>query len=256
MAKKKKSASKKKTSKSKAPKKKAKAVKKTAKKTTKKTAKKTAKAKAKQTPKEATKKPAKATAKKTAKKAAKKTSEKKPPVRKIVPKEIANRPIANRKRIFPLIVEVEPQDDAPEKKKKLKKLPAAELRKYKDLLHKLRDQAVDGISFLAGDNLNRSKSDTTTDRASSDDQGTDSFDREFALNLVSGEQELLHEIDDAFHRIVEGSYGYCQECDERIEQNRLEALPHAKMCIKCKERLEHGKTRYRPLGPTLSQSSD
>ena len=134
---------------------------------------------------------------------------------------------------------------------------AAQLKEYKQILDKLRDRVVDEISFLAGDNLNRSQRESSGDLSSYSfhmaDQGTDNFDREFALNLVSSEQDVLYEIDDALRRIDLGTYGVCEGCGCPIEKPRLKALPFAKMCIKCKSAAEKGKSRFRPFGPTLSQ---
>jgi DnaK suppressor protein len=40
----------------------------------------------------------------------------------------------------------------------------------------------------------------------------------------------LEEIDDALARIERGEYGICEECDQPIEIERLEALPTARLC--------------------------
>lgn len=134
----------------------------------------------------------------------------------------------------------------------------AQLKEYKELLGKLRDRVVDEISFLAGDNLNRSQRESSGDLSSYSfhmaDQGTDNFDREFALNLVSSEQDALYEIDDALSRIEMKTYGVCESCGKAIEKPRLKALPFAKMCIACKSQSEKGKSRFRPFGPTISQT--
>lgn len=136
---------------------------------------------------------------------------------------------------------------------------AKQLKDYKDVLDKLRDHVVDEISFLAGDNLNRSQRESSGDLSSYSfhmaDQGTDNFDREFALNLVSSEQDVLYEIDEALERIKMKTYGVCESCGCPVEKARLKALPFAKMCIKCKSAAEKGKSRFRPFGPTISQSA-
>ena len=138
-------------------------------------------------------------------------------------------------------------------------LTKSQLQDYKKILEKVRDRVVDEIRFLAGDNLNRSPRDSSGDLSSYSlhmaDQGTDNFDREFALNLVSSEQDVLYEIDDALRRVQMGTYGVCEGCNKAIEKARLMALPFAKLCIVCKSEAEKGKTRFRPFGPTISQSS-
>jgi RNA polymerase-binding transcription factor DksA len=145
------------------------------------------------------------------------------------------------------------------KPKKEKKLAAAELKKYRQALLNLRDQVVDGISFLAGDNLNRSQRDVSGDLSGYSlhmaDQGTDNYDREFALNLVSSEQDLLYEIDEAIRRIDDRKYGVCEMTQEQIERARLDVVPYARYSVHAQSEMEKGRTRYRPFGPTLSQSS-
>ena len=139
-------------------------------------------------------------------------------------------------------------------------LTKSQLQEYKIMLQKVRDRVVDEIQFLAGDNLNRSPRESSGDLSSYSfhmaDQGTDNFDREFALNLVSSEQDVLYEIDDALRRIEMGTYGVCEGCNKAIEKARLMALPFAKMCVVCKSEAEKGKTRFRPFGPTISQTSE
>ncbi|MFH0953675.1 MAG: TraR/DksA C4-type zinc finger protein [Verrucomicrobiota bacterium] len=151
----------------------------------------------------------------------------------------------------------------PEREEKfiLKKVfKKSQLTAYKQVLERLRDRVVDEISFLAGDNLNRSQKESSGDLSSYSfhmaDQGTDNFDREFALNLVSSEQDVLYEIDDALRRIDLGNYGVCELCGKAIEKARLGALPFAKLCIGCKSEAEKGKTRFRPFGPTISQTAE
>ncbi|MBP7830276.1 MAG: TraR/DksA C4-type zinc finger protein [Kiritimatiellae bacterium] len=141
-----------------------------------------------------------------------------------------------------------------------RRLPAAELKKYREVLQKLRDRVVDEISFLAGDNLNRSPRESSGDLSSYSfhmaDQGTDNFDREFALNLVSSEQDALYEIDEALQRIETGLYGSCDSCGKPIEKARLKALPFAKMCVHCKSESEKGRSKFRPFGPTIQQGGE
>ncbi|MBN1268856.1 MAG: TraR/DksA C4-type zinc finger protein [Kiritimatiellae bacterium] len=137
------------------------------------------------------------------------------------------------------------------------KLTAADRKALKKALQDLRDRVVDEITFLAGDNLNRSQRESSGDLSSYSihmaDQGTDNFDREFALNLVSSEQDILYEIDEALQRLEAGTYGTCEVCSDPIEKPRLEALPFAKLCVKCQAATERGRTRYRPFGPTIVQ---
>ncbi len=57
------------------------------------------------------------------------------------------------------------------------------------------------------------------------DAGTDSYDRDFWLGMLSSAQDALFEIDEAIERIRGGTYGVCEVTGKPIEQNRLEAIP-------------------------------
>ncbi|UCC83846.1 MAG: TraR/DksA C4-type zinc finger protein [Gemmatimonadota bacterium] len=74
------------------------------------------------------------------------------------------------------------------------------------------------------------------------DQGTDAMEREKAFLFASKEGRLLYHIDEALRRLYKSpdSYGICQECGNEVGYERLDALPHARLCIKCKEREEDG----------------
>jgi DnaK suppressor protein len=56
--------------------------------------------------------------------------------------------------------------------------------------------------------------------------------------LSAMEVQRLRSIEGALQRIEEGTYGYCEECGEPIEEGRLMAKPFAVMCVRCKEEKE------------------
>lgn len=67
------------------------------------------------------------------------------------------------------------------------------------------------------------------------DQGTDAMEREMAFMFASKSGRLVYHIDEALRRIDDGSYGLCYQCKKPITATRLKAVPHARLCIKCKE---------------------
>ncbi len=77
------------------------------------------------------------------------------------------------------------------------------------------------------------------------DQGTDAMEREKQFLFASKEGRLLYHIDEALRRLYRSptQFGVCEECSEKISFERLDALPHARLCIKCKEREETGDGR-------------
>jgi DnaK suppressor protein len=75
------------------------------------------------------------------------------------------------------------------------------------------------------------------------DQGTDAMEREKAFLFASQEGRFLWHIDEALRRLYRSpeTFGKCQQCGEDIDFDRLDALPHARLCIKDKQREEDGK---------------
>ncbi|MFQ6033050.1 MAG: TraR/DksA family transcriptional regulator [Candidatus Zixiibacteriota bacterium] len=120
-----------------------------------------------------------------------------------------------------------------------------DLEKYEALLLEKRRELIEEMGFLK-----RSSLDSTAKEASGElssysthmaDQGTDADEREKAFMLHSKSGRLLYHIDEALRRIKDKTYGKCVECGEEISAARLEAVPHARLCIACKEKEEKKK---------------
>ena len=75
------------------------------------------------------------------------------------------------------------------------------------------------------------------------DQGTDAMEREKAFLFASQEGRFLWHIDEALRRLYRSpeTFGKCHSCGQDIAFERLDALPHARYCIQCKQREEDGK---------------
>ena len=70
------------------------------------------------------------------------------------------------------------------------------------------------------------------------DQGTDTMDREQQYMFASREGNYLYHLERALERIEKGEYGICVRCNNEINPERLEAVPHARLCIQCKSKEE------------------
>jgi RNA polymerase-binding transcription factor DksA len=77
------------------------------------------------------------------------------------------------------------------------------------------------------------------------DQGTDAMEREKQFLFASQEGRYLWHVNEALRRLygAPGRFGKCEQCGEEIGFDRLDALPHARLCIKCKAKEEDGKRR-------------
>src|ERR1700751_4122729 len=114
------------------------------------------------------------------------------------------------------------------------------VRKQKDKLLQLRDAMVDSMAGVAQDTL-RSRAEGSEASAfgmHQADAGSDAYDRDFALSLLSQEQDALYEIDQALKRIELGTYGVCEMSGKAIPRARLEAIPFARFTVECQSQLE------------------
>ena len=105
----------------------------------------------------------------------------------------------------------------------------------------IREGLTGQMTALRDESLAREPADNTAE------DGTDAFERQVSLNLVSAEHDEVVAIDDALRRLDEGTYGVCEECRHPIEKGRIKALPFVRLCVKCQSDSEKGKTKYRPL---------
>jgi len=120
-------------------------------------------------------------------------------------------------------------------------------RRYYKLLIELRDHVTGQLDTHTEETLKRSAKDDAGDLSSYGqhmaDAGTDTFDRDFALSLVSNEQEALSEIDAAIQRIKAGTYGICEVTQKPIAKERLLAVPFTRYSAEAQKEIE--KNRYR-----------
>jgi len=223
-------------------------IKKTAKKAPKKVVKKVAKkAPAKKAAKKAPKKVVKKVAKKApAKKAAKKAPQKVVPAKEVgknsiskaeaIPskkvakkavKRVAKKAAKEEEELPPVIVKrryVRPE--------KVAKLSVFE-KKQKQRLLDLRDQITDVMYGIQNDTIKNGSegSDASGSGMHQGDAGSDAYDRDFALNMLSKEANALGEIEEALQRLELGTYGICEESGKKIPHPRLEAMPFARLTV-------------------------
>ncbi len=114
------------------------------------------------------------------------------------------------------------------------------IRKQKQKLLQLRDAVVDSMAGVAQGTL-RSRAEGSEASAfgmHQADAGSDAYDRDFALSLLSQEQDALYEIDEALKRVEIGTYGRCEMSGKSIPRARLEAIPFARFTVECQSQLE------------------
>ena len=79
--------------------------------------------------------------------------------------------------------------------------------------------------------------DPTVDLA---DKAANSYTKEFLFGMTNTDRKIVNMIDAALKRIQDEEYGVCANCQEEMQQKRLEAVPWAKNCINCQEKIEQG----------------
>jgi len=118
----------------------------------------------------------------------------------------------------------------------------AEMKVYKDRLLALRARLRGDVTQLAEVALKKNSAQSGGDHASMPihmaDLGSDAYEQEFTLSLMETEEDTLSLIEAALERIEDGTYGACEECGIQIPKTRLNALPHAAMCVKCAEKAQ------------------
>ena len=73
-----------------------------------------------------------------------------------------------------------------------------------------------------------------------DDKAANSYTKEFLFGQTNTDRSMLALIDEALNRIKANTYGTCTECEEELQQKRLEAVPWARHCVICAEKHEQG----------------
>ena len=120
-------------------------------------------------------------------------------------------------------------------------MDARKLEKFRKMLLKERERQLKVLGML------EEGFDATPTEASDDlsaypfhpaDLATDAADREMNSMLATSEGEMLYEIDEALRRIISKTYGKCEGCGKNIKEDRLLAVPYARLCVKCKEKEE------------------
>jgi DnaK suppressor protein len=128
------------------------------------------------------------------------------------------------------------------------------LKKQKAKLLQLRDSLLDAMMGVSRDTL-RARAEGSEASAfgmHQADAGSDAYDRDFALSLLSQEQDALYEIEEALKRIDGGTYGVCEMSGKPIPHARLEAIPFARYTVECQTLIEKQKKATRIRQPVTS----
>ena len=138
-----------------------------------------------------------------------------------------------------------PAKRAAQKRKAAKLNSGGKWEKQKQLLIGLRDRLTDQRNGLAKESAKEMES----YGVHMADSGTDNFDRDFNLSLLSADQDVIYEIEEALKRIEKETYGMCEITGKPIPQTRLNAIPWTRFRVDAQTELEqYGVLQNRSLG--------
>jgi YteA family regulatory protein len=128
-----------------------------------------------------------------------------------------------------------------------------ELLEYKRKLLNERQKILDTINGMKDHGMELSQREEVDELSVVDnhpgDMGTEMFDKQRRFALLDNEKTILIRIDDALHRIEDGTYGTCELCGKEIDRERLDFMPYANTCMSCESKKpDYNTYRYdRPV---------
>ena len=117
--------------------------------------------------------------------------------------------------------------------KSSEKFPAADLKEFRRRLLDLRAQTAQGVLSMKAMGLEESE-----DREADGGDGTAQTLRWQTLGQMGNLNRTIQQIDEALHRIDDGTYGVCTVCGQLIRKPRLLNQPFVLTCMECQSDME------------------
>ncbi|MEX2555347.1 MAG: TraR/DksA C4-type zinc finger protein [Actinomycetota bacterium] len=115
-------------------------------------------------------------------------------------------------------------------------MEAAELTRHKELLEEQKEHLRKQLADMGAD----PDQENTVDGLNLDfgfaDSAQSTAERNKVLAVIERLRENLHDVDLALSKIEKGTFGICEQCGEPVGAERLEAIPYARLCMKCKQK--------------------
>ena len=144
-------------------------------------------------------------------------------------------------RVKPELVKAAETPPAGERRVVIKGLPKAELKEFKTLLQARSNLLLGDLDGLEGETRGKA-GDTAGDQSSVPghmaELASDASEKALSFGRMQSQSDELKDIQDAFERIKDGSYGSCEKCQGKIPKERLRAIPYAPLCVKCQTKAE------------------
>ena len=115
------------------------------------------------------------------------------------------------------------------------KFPASDLKDFRKRLLDARANALNGVNVMRATGFNDSD-----DHEADGGDGTNQTLRLQALGQMGSINRTIQQIDEALHRIDDGTYGVCTSCGQLIRKPRLINQPFVLTCMECQSAMERG----------------
>ena len=115
------------------------------------------------------------------------------------------------------------------------KFPANDLKDFRKRLLEARAKALSGVDAMKATGFNESD-----DHEADGGDGTNQTLRLQALGQMGSINRTIQQIDEALHRIDDGTYGVCTSCGQLIRKPRLMNQPFVLTCMECQSEMERG----------------
>ena len=116
------------------------------------------------------------------------------------------------------------------------KFPASDLKEFRKRLLEARVNALNGVNVMKATGFNESD-----DHEADGGDGTNQTLRLQALGQMGSINRTIQQIDEALHRIEDGTYGVCTSCGQLIRKPRLINQPFVLTCMECQSAMERGE---------------
>ncbi len=116
------------------------------------------------------------------------------------------------------------------------KFPESDLREFRKRLLEAREKAMSGATAMRATGFNESD-----DHEADGGDGTNQTLRLQALGQMGNINRMLQQIEEALHRIEDGSYGVCTSCGQLIRKPRLMNQPFVLTCMECQSEMERSR---------------
>ncbi len=136
------------------------------------------------------------------------------------------------------------------------------LQQQKNRLLALRDALLDQMHDVTQATVREKPVESSGLGMHQGDAGSEAYDRDFALTILSQEQDALYEIEEALKRVDDKTYGVCEMTSKPIPVARLEAIPFCRHTVQCQAQLEKENRHKRrwttetPFSEMMGKSED